>query len=434
MCLPFSLFRRFSPVSGPIHRPLLVRPPTATAADHDRIPALDGLRGIAVLLVMIYHFSYAWIFSASPVDTAYARLSGAGWMGVDLFFVLSGFLITGILADSREREGYFSSFYARRVLRIFPLYYAFVLLVVPLSAYLLPGDPGPQVAALHAKSGWYLGYAVNLMVALEGAWKSAVLHTAHLWSLAVEEQFYLVWPPLVLLLSRRALIRTSIVLLSVAFTARIVLIAAGTDPIAPYVLPFARMDALLMGALVALAMRELGGIAPLARGAPRVLAGAGLVAAAVLASAPPRQSWASPWMQTVGFTAIAAFFAALLVTAVSADSSSRWGRFLRAPSLRTFGKYSYALYIFHPLVLGVLQANGWGAARFASLGMGVQIGVHLIFTAFATLVTLAVAWLSWNLMEKHFLKLKHRFSTRPKAGSAAVHAVPEAVAGASWLP
>lgn len=430
MCLPFSLFRRFSPVSGPIHRPLLVRPPTATAADHDRIPALDGLRGIAVLLVMIYHFSYAWIFSASPVDAAYARFSGAGWMGVDLFFVLSGFLITGILADSREREGYFSSFYGRRVLRIFPLYYAFVLLIVPLSAHLLAGDPAPDVAELRAKSGWYLGYAVNFLVALQDGWKATVLHTSHLWSLAVEEQFYLLWPPLVFLLSRRALIRVSAVLVVAALAARIALLAADVGPVVGYVLPFTRMDALLIGGLVALMTRELGSITPLARHAPRALLGAGLVAAATLATAAPRQSWTSLWVQTIGLTAIAIFFAAALVAAVSADASSRWGRFLRAPSLRTFGKYSYALYIFHPLVLGVLQANGWGAARFASLGVGVQIGVHLIFTAFATLVTLAVAWLSWNLMEKHFLKLKHRFSTRPKTATAAVPAVPEAAAGA----
>lgn len=363
---------------------------------------------------MIYHFSYAWGFSASPVDTAYARLSGLGWMGVDLFFVLSGFLITGILHDSRGRDGYFSSFFARRSLRIFPLYYAFVLLVLPLSVWLQTGDAAPAVAALRDRGGWYLGYAVNFMVALDGGWATSMPHTEHLWSLALEEQFYLVWPPLVLLLSRRALIRTSAVLVVVALAARTVLWAAGASPVATYVLPFTRMDALLMGALVALLVRELGSMAPLARQAPRVLVGAGLVAVATLATASPRSSWASPWVQTVGFTAIGAFFAAALVAAVSADESSRWGRILRGPWLRMFGKYSYALYIFHPLVLAGLRANGWGAARFAGLGGSVQIGVHLLFTAFATLVSLAVAWLSWNLAEKHFLTFKHRFSTRPK--------------------
>ncbi|MFL5383329.1 MAG: acyltransferase family protein [Longimicrobiaceae bacterium] len=388
--------------------------PTLAAEEHDRIPALDGLRGIAVLLVMVYHFSAAWPFSTALVDAAYARASAVGWVGVDLFFVLSGFLITGILYDSRERAGYFTSFYARRFLRIFPLYYAFVLLVLPLCARLIASNPANVLAAFGASREWYLGYAVNFMVALHG-WKSTVLQTAHLWSLAVEEQFYLLWPPLVLLLSRRALIRTSAVLVAIALAARVALRLGGGGEVATYVLPFTRMDALLLGALVALAVREMGSVAPLARHAPRVLAASGVVAAATLASAPARMSWASPWVQTIGLTAIAVFFAALLVTAVAAPEASRWGRVLRAPSLRTFGKYSYALYIFHPLVVAVLQANGWGADRFAALGVGAQVGVHLMFTAFATLVSLGVAWLSWHLMEKHFLKLKHRFATRPKA-------------------
>jgi peptidoglycan/LPS O-acetylase OafA/YrhL len=335
---------------------------------------------------------------------------------VDLFFVLSGFLITGILHDSRGRAGYFSSFYARRFLRIFPLYYAFVLLVLPAAARLLSADPGPAVAALRGKSGWYLGYAVNFMMAFRGGWGASVLNTAHLWSLAVEEQFYLVWPPLVLLLSRRALIRTSGGLVVLALLIRVAMRLGGASDVATYVLPFARMDALLVGALVALAVRELGSVAPLARHAPRVLLGSGLVAAATLASAPARMSWTSPWVQTVGLTAIAVFFAAALVLAVAAPEGSRWGRLLRAPSLRTFGKYSYALYIFHPLVLAVLQANGWGAGRFAALGPELQIGVHLLFTAFASTVSLGAAWLSWNLMEKHFLKARHRFSTRPAVG------------------
>jgi peptidoglycan/LPS O-acetylase OafA/YrhL len=409
--------------------PASVRPSPA-AEEHDRLPALDGLRGIAVLLVMVYHFSYGWYFSASPVDAAYARVSALGWMGVDLFFVLSGFLITGILHDSRERAGYFSSFYARRFLRIFPLYYVFVLLVLPGAAHLLASDPSRAVAALHAKSGWYLGYAVNFMLALRGGWSAAVLYTGHLWSLAVEEQFYFVWPPLVLLLSRRALIRTSAVLVAVALLARVAMRLGGAGEVATYVLPFGRMDALLLGALVALAVRELGSVAPLARHAPRVLAVSGTVAAATLAWAPARMSWSSPAVQTVGLTAIAVFFAALLVTAVAAPEASRWGRVLRAPSLRTFGKYSYALYILHPLVLAVLQANGWGASRFAGFGAGVQVGVHLVFAAFATLVSLGMAWLSWNLMEKHFLRLKHRFATRPRAAAPELAPVPGAAAPA----
>jgi peptidoglycan/LPS O-acetylase OafA/YrhL len=391
-----------------------VESPSA-GVSHTRIPALDGLRGIAVLLVMGYHFSYAGSFSPSPIDLAYARLSGVGWVGVDLFFVLSGFLITGILYDSRGREGYFPNFYTRRVLRIFPLYYAFVLLVVPAAALVGAPDPAHSLGRLGDHLGWYLGYGVNFMLTFHGGWKADILGTSHLWSLAVEEQFYLLWPPLVLLLSRRALIRTSAVLAVAALLVRVALRLGGAVEVAAFVLPFARMDALLLGGLVALGVRELGSMAPLARRAPRVLAVSGAVAAATLASAPARTSNAAPWVQTVGYTAIAVFFAALLVTAVAAPEDSRWGRLLRAPSLLTLGKYSYALYVFHPMVMLVLQTIGWGPARFAALGGPLQVGVNLVFTAFATLVSLAVAWLSWNLLERHFLRLKERFTTRPRA-------------------
>jgi peptidoglycan/LPS O-acetylase OafA/YrhL len=382
---------------------------------HARLPALDGLRGIAVLLVMVYHFSYGGSFSPSAMNGAYARVSGAGWMGVDLFFVLSGFLITGILYDSRGRTGYFSSFYARRVLRIFPLYYAFVLLVLPAAAWVGAPDSARAFARLRDACGWYLGYAVNFMLVFRGGWKADILSTSHLWSLAVEEQFYLLWPPLVLLLSRRALIRTSAALAVAALLARVALRLGGAGEVATFVLPFARMDALLLGALVALGMRELGSVAPLARRAPRVLALSGAVAAATLASAPARTSYAAPWVQTVGYTAIAVFFAALVVTAVAAPAGSRWGRLLRAPALATLGKYSYALYIFHPLVMTTLEALGLGADRFAASGEPLPVAGHLAFTAVATLVSLAAAWLSWNLMERHFLRLKDRFPTRPRA-------------------
>lgn len=399
------------------HRAVSLRSASADR-ERDRLPALDGLRGIAVLLVMFYHFSYAWYFSASPADAAYARLSGAGWVGVDLFFVLSGFLITGILHDSRERAGYFSSFYARRILRIVPLYYGFVLGVLPLTAWLGAPDPAHSLAGLRAQIGWYLSYAVNFMLAFRGGWQAPVLPTGHLWSLALEEQFYLVWPPLVLLLSRRALIRTSGALVAAALLVRVGMRLGGAGEVATYVLPFARMDALLLGALVALVAREMGSVKPLARHAPRVLAVSGVVAAALLASAPARKSSTSLAVQTVGLTAIAVFFAALLVSAIAAPEGSRWGRVLRAPSLRTFGKYSYALYIFHPLVKTVLEAAGWGANRFLGLGGWIELPVHLAFTAFGTLVSLAVAWLSWHLLEKRFLRLKERYTTRPRAAEA----------------
>jgi peptidoglycan/LPS O-acetylase OafA/YrhL len=389
----------------------------------DYRPGLDGLRAIAVAGVFLYH--------ARPHADGSPYLPG-GFLGVDLFFVLSGYLLTSLLLVEWEAGNRIDlrRFWLRRARRLLPALVVVVLAALILASIFARTDlgrtRGDAVSSLLYYTNWHLIVANHSYFTLMG--RPSLLQ--HLWSLAVEEQFYFVWPPLVLLLSRRALIRTSAVLVAAALLARVALRLGGAGEVATYVLPFARMDALLLGALVALAVRELGSVAPLARHAPRVLAASGTVAAATLAFAPARMSWSSPAVQTVGLTAIAVFFAALLVTAVAAPESSRWGQVLRAPSLRTFGKYSYALYIFHPLVLAVLQANGWGASRFAGFGAGVQIGVHLVFAAFATLVSLGAAWLSWNLMEKHFLRLKHRFATRPKAAAPELAPVPGAAAPA----
>src|SRR5262245_1871381 len=156
------------------------------SSKHAHVQSLDGLRGIAILLVMLFHFSdngSDLAPSSVLVDRIFHRLSGAGWIGVDLFFVLSGFLITGILFDAKGTPSYFRNFYVRRALRIFPLYYValVLLLIMPL---MVQHRPVPHLAARDA--GWYFAYLSNVKMARAG-WPS---HTglAHLWSLSVEEQ------------------------------------------------------------------------------------------------------------------------------------------------------------------------------------------------------------------------------------------------------
>ena len=168
-------------------------PPAPPARRH--IPVLDGLRGLAVVLVLLFHLDR--LSGAAWPDRVLARLFGAGWVGVDLFFVLSGFLITGILVDTAAQRNFFRNFYARRALRIFPLYYA--LLVVGFAVY-------PTFApAIHADRDWRLfldgqwwfwSYLANIRLAAVGG---APMNFGHLWSVAIEEQFYLVWPLLLLL-------------------------------------------------------------------------------------------------------------------------------------------------------------------------------------------------------------------------------------------
>ncbi len=156
------------------------------------IPALDGIRGIAILVVMMHHFTvYGGMASTNALDRAFRTLTLPGWVGVDLFFVLSGFLITGILYDAKEKRHYFRTFYMRRVLHIFPLYYVVLVIVFLIAPRLFTAD-----AALQSFTGeqwWYWTYLSNVSTALSG-WHE-YLAFGHFWSLAVEEQFYLLWRP-----------------------------------------------------------------------------------------------------------------------------------------------------------------------------------------------------------------------------------------------
>ena len=216
----------------------------AATADPARVEALDGLRGFAILAVVAFHAMFldvGLLGGARPAPTdVYPTLALLGWCGVDVFFVLSGFLITGILLRSKGAPGYFRNFYARRALRIFPLYY----LVVGLLLFGL-GRP----ATSGAEKASYLLYYQNVRYALvgEGSFDAARLVT---WSLAIEEQFYLVWPTVVWLCSRRALVGVCIAVVVGAIALRLWLLAGGLHT--THFLTPCRLDTLAVGALLAL--------------------------------------------------------------------------------------------------------------------------------------------------------------------------------------
>ena len=153
-----------------------------------------------------------------------------GWIGVDLFFVLSGFLITGILYDAKGGPHYFRNFYMRRSLRIFPLYYAFLILIFAVMP-LLRASGADHVG----KQVWMWTYLSNVLFARVG-WEGMPAHTTHLWSLAIEEQFYLLWPLLVWLASRRRLIQLCVGSIAVAFATRLVLHFVFANDVAAYAL------------------------------------------------------------------------------------------------------------------------------------------------------------------------------------------------------
>src|SRR5262245_16358318 len=156
-------------------------------ASRSHYPGLDGLRGIAILLVILYH------------NFGFIPFLNYGWLGVDLFFVLSGFLITEILLKTRTTTNYFKNFYTRRVLRIFPLYYLCLILVIVIFPLIknFPYD----LSFYRENQVWFWFYLQNWMLIFK-QWNDSAILLNHFWSLAVEEQFYIVWPLLVLLIRK----------------------------------------------------------------------------------------------------------------------------------------------------------------------------------------------------------------------------------------
>ena len=377
-----------------------------------RIPALDGIRGLAIGLVMLHHFFQSHAPEPVTLDRLAFGLAGSGWSGVDLFFVLSGFLITGLLSDSKGRPHYFRNFYGRRTLRIFPLYYA-VLLVIYVG---LPAVPHPLPAAYVADSAddqlWFWTYLSNFRIAERGQFYQTFVPSI-LWSLAIEEQFYLVWPVVVLLCSARTLVIVCLGLLATAPVIRAVLALWEFEPIVSFVSTVARMDSLALGALLALLARTEAGLDRAHRWGRR-LAPPSLGVLVWLALPHATLEWKDPWTSTVGFSLVALLSGALLVTALRGEPDGWVRRVFEAGAMRTLGKYSYALYLLHgPAGTAVKYLYDWDSVP---LLMGAALPRTLLFSLVAALVSLFLAWLSWHLLERHFLALQSLFRTPEPGG------------------
>jgi len=369
--------------------------PPAPGAHH---PALDGLRGVAVLMVLAFHFLHI-DGEGGVVERALLSATRTGWAGVDLFFVLSGFLITGILLDARGGPSYFRAFYARRVLRIFPLYYAY-LAVLFLALPLL----FPSLDVKRETQGWLWSYLGNVLFAREGGFQASPF-TGHFWSLAVEEQFYLAWPLLVWMLPRKRLAVLCLGLVAGAFALRLGIHRTTFNSTAAYVLTPARMDTLALGALVAIAAREPAWWSRVRRIAPWAL-GVSMVAVAAVWIHQGGLFGGDPVVQVWAFGPLGAGFAALLVLALDGPAS-RLSRALTRPALRGAGKYSYGLYVLHYPIFLALEAAGFTSLMLAG-ALGSRLAGMAAFAAVAGAATFAAALLSWNLLEKRFLRWKGR--------------------------
>jgi peptidoglycan/LPS O-acetylase OafA/YrhL len=378
------------PAAGGVAAPPVVTPARPLA----RVAELDGIRGIAILLVLASHFGVP----ACPPGIVWDTL-GFGWVGVDLFFVLSGFLITGILLDSKGRPNYFQRFYLRRVFRILPIYYLFVISffhVIPLIAH----ATGRLDTFLYGRGdeGWYWMYLFN--------WRDAVQqngHLRHLWSLAIEEQFYIVWPVIVYLAPTRILKHFCI---GLAVVSPVLRFAAAHEGISKFFLyrttPF-RLEGLALGALLALAARDVVLQRRIAKLMPWAwLAGATVMVGVVMRSGP---EYLSPVMTTYGYTGVALLGWALVFWGITrSGTESLFARILRTSWLVQFGKYSYGLYVWHALFGGFARSG----VEFARWQWGLSWSLLPVALTVGIGVSYGVALLSWRLIEEPCARLKER--------------------------
>lgn len=382
---------------------------TYASRSQSHLPVLDGVRGVAILLVLVLHLGV--LIPKTPSEKFALEVISAGWIGVDLFFVLSGALITGILLDTAGSPNYFRNFYIRRALRIFPLYY----LILIVSFYVLPLFPHPKVANFSRVSGdewWYWLFLSNFRIAAAGGPQHGIMDVT--WSLAIEEHYYLFWPLAVRFLTRKQLAISCIGLILCALLARAVLQAQDTAPFAIYVLTFTRIDGLAAGALVALLIRRQG----MTKNDLRRLALSGIgTLAAGLAVVSFADGGLLPWdgrhTQLAGYTLIALFFACgVLLAYVEHDRMSWYARILRSRYLVFMGTLSYALYLTHLPLRAVVRDTLLRPNSFQDWWGDALVGQLAFYLVAGTLV-IAAAWVIHHFYERRFLILKSVLTNRP---------------------
>lgn len=385
------------------------------------IPEMDGVRGIAILLVMVFHIAETnHIYAATGAITRPLLATILyGWAGVDLFFVLSGFLITGILLNARTSPHRFENFYMRRVLRIFPLYYAVLVLLFVVAPF-VPRlyTEGIQTARQH--QWWYWSYLTNLPLSREH-YDWIPWPTTHLWSLAVEEQFYLVWPTVVFFTpTNRRLFVTCLIGVGVSLAFRFWAILFSAVPLGAYFSTIARMDALLVGAAISVLFLG-GGLTARRVQLARLSAIAAALLIIVLKVSESRLPGGQATFQIIGYLLNATVAGGLISVAATADQRSRLSGVLRTRVLAFFGRYSYALYIFHVLVIAALnQVYRLRPVDAGPVATELSWARLLTWSSIYFAITIAGAMVSWRLLESPFLRLKDRFAPRPSRVEARV--------------
>lgn len=349
-------------------------------------PALDGLRGTAIILVLIYHnFGFIGQFYF-------------GWLGVDLFFVLSGFLITDILMNSLDSPRYLRNFYMRRVLRIFPLYYLsliFFLLIYPALF------KTPDFSYYSENQAWLWTYLQNWLYIFKPDDSVNILH--HFWSLAVEEQFYLIWPLTILLVKKpKWLIALLATALLGVIALRYIVWEFKIENFAYFNLyTFSRIDGICIGSMLALLMRVNSHV--ISRYQTIIVAGLALLNFLFFFFNRTR-SYSLPYLAIAGYTTFAVMIAILVYEAIQ-QKNKLINYIFSNRILKFFGKISYGLYVYHWPVYLILQKPLTDFFRDKIAFLPIPVAVSIT----ATVLAIVLSWISYHSFEKYFIRMKTKY-------------------------
>lgn len=416
-----------APPSSPTDLPVAGNTPHTSPENRQFYPALDGIRALAFLMVFFHHYlSVPW-----------------GWTGVDLFFVLSGFLITGILFDTRNDPHRVSTFYIRRTLRIFPLYYAVLLVIFAAPGFIhwpssliwlgWPLYMGNYLRFLHPYvAGDVLQRLADFQPTVHLGHTFAPLYLGHFWSLCVEEQFYLVWPWIVFGVRRR---RTLLWICGLSLPICLALRIVGAHSLPSWMLdgeilyrttPF-RLDALLLGGMIALLLRGRfrDRLLRVSRQVlPFVMVPAFLGIAYGWSVFIRHRAYTLPdWKFTWGLSVFDLLAAVLILAALQPGSFVY--RIFSVRPLRTLGRISYGAYVLHDIPHVLYQGIAKHLVEGTVLGRHTaesvaRLEITLLTALIGLSATIALAWLSFRFFESPFLELKKRWSVRVLDSSYAV--------------
>lgn len=373
------------------------------------LPALDGIRGLAILGVVGSHLFPATAHSAIQMHINQGLAFGAN--GVDLFFVLSGFLITGILYDSLSDPAFFRKFYARRILRIFPLYYG-VLTAFAVAALVFGLHFHHELLSL----ALYVQNSYLIAPQIRDYTGPSTLPLSHFWSLAIEEQFYLAWPITVFLLrKRRRLLLFCAASLLICPLLRFTLLLHGANYFTIHTNTVCRADSLLAGAALALLLRSHLHNKVLRAGG--WLFTAGLLASVLITvllsyGIVTRTSMGFTLILASGYSVTAAVSTGLIALALG---SGHINSFFSLKPMRWLGKYSYGIYVLHVILFVYLEEPIRDAIR---VHLTPNKGAVVVLTGLLVFIlSITAAYLSYNLCERHFLRLKRFFDYRHHPGT-----------------